>query len=211
MAQPGGGLCVEALHAGAATVTAFEPRNLYHKSIAKVSEFCEAALGKTFGHSTVRPMLQIGAYDLIIWSEGLDEIRDPAEFFRSVVGGLRPGGTLLIEVSHGTNAPLPKSTNAWRPSIDSFESTIKSLNDLEIVAKRPGRNQLRIIYTIRNISQPATSVQPVSAAIQAPVPSQTVAPAEAVIAPVTTQGEVPTTPKQRRGRKPKPPTMPPAN
>jgi SAM-dependent methyltransferase len=187
-----GGLCVEALHRGAVSVTAFEPRNVYFKALAKVAEFCEAATGKTYSYDTSRPTLQTAAYDLIIWSEGLDEIRDPAEFFKSVVAGLRPGGTLLIEVAYGAHAALPKNTNSWKPSADNFEATIKGLGNLEIVSKLPGRNQLRSIYTIKNTTAPLAVV---------PVTTDQ---------PTALEVETPVTPK-RRGRKPKqaPPESPP--
>lgn len=144
-----GGLCVEALKRGFTSVDAFEPRNVYHKSIAKVAEFCKAILNKTYSYSTSKGSLDQGRYDLIIWSEGLDEIRDPATLFRGALEALKPGGAIYVEVSHGTHTSLPKSTNAWRPSIDSFESTIKSIGDLTIESRRPGRNQLRVIYEIR--------------------------------------------------------------
>lgn len=161
-----GGLCVELIKRGSASVSAFEPRNIYHKSIAKVAEFCKASLGRTYGYSTTQSELEPDAYDLIVWSEGLDEIRDPAEFFRSVLRSLKPGGAIYIEVAHGAHGVLPKSTNAWRPTIDAFESTIAAIGGLTIEAKRPGRNQLRLIYKI--VRAPVAGAQTSAPAITLP-------------------------------------------
>jgi SAM-dependent methyltransferase len=208
-----GGLCVEALHRGAAIVAAYEPRNIYHRSIIKVAEFCDAAVGKTFTCDTGKATPQSGIYDLIIWSEGLEDLPSPAEFFTSVLKALRPGGELLIEVAHGTHGLLPTQTNSWKPSIDSFESTIKKLGDYEIASSRPGRNQLRVIYKIRN-------KMPAPAPIAALVPPPAVqAPAVQASAPELTEIEKlmyedpvdPPAPPKRRPRKAKqaPPETPP--
>lgn len=204
-----GGLCAEALRRGAANVAAFEPRDVYRKSIAKVAEFCEALGGKRFDYKISREVAPPDTFDTIVWSEGLDDIRDPAEFFKGVVKSLRPGGTLVIEVSHGTHAPLPKTTNAWRPSLESFESTIKAFGNLAIVIKKPGRNQLRVVYKIKNTAAPA---QTQTVLAPAPLAAAAALPEEQVIATGSDAAEEEmtmiydndaATPK-RRSRKPKP-------
>lgn len=202
-----GGICVELLHRGAAVVEAFEPRSVYHKALPMVSGFCNAAIGKSFSYSIDKSLPQAGLYDLVVWTEGLDEIRDPAIHLVSALRSLRSGGELLIEVAHGTHGLLPNQTNSWKPTIDSFESSIKKLGDYEIASSRPGRNQLRIIYKIK--SKVPTPVAP------PPAPK----PVEASAIPQLSEEEMkmydrpvdPPQPPKRRPRKAKqaPPEMPP--
>lgn len=213
-----GGLCVELLKRGTRSVMVFEPRPIYQKAINEVTKFAAAALGKpVLGvryQVTQNSPFESNCYDTIIWSEGLEDIRDPANLLKAILNGLRPGGTLVIEVALGGHAVLPATINSWKPTAENFEASIKKFEGFEITAKRPGRNQMRTIYTIKNTKVPPTATVLSSAApteaVDAPKPAK-----EQVIEQseeekkALYESPLPETPApKRRPRKPKPPTAP---
>lgn len=211
-----GGLCIELLKRGF-QVSIFEPRTYYHQAITKVASFAAGILGKQV--TNIRFQLnqtvpfETGCYDTIIWSEGLDEIRDPAVPLKTVLGGLRPGGQLIIELNLGSHDVLPTSINSWKPTLANFEASIKKLDGFEIVGKRPGRNQMRTIFTIKNVKVPPTTTV-LASALPTETPVATKSPA--ANDPLEQSEEekkalyespIPDAPAQkRRPRKPKPPT-----
>lgn len=144
-----GGLCVEALRMGAETVVAYELRTVYQRSLRSISEFAAETLGSTFElpATATKP----DSYDIIIWSEGLDEIRDPKSIIAEVISSLAPGGVLYFELSHGTAGPVPAQTNSWKPTKDGFLATISEFKDVEVSGELPGRNQTRTIYKIQSL------------------------------------------------------------
>lgn len=205
-----GGLCIEALRRGAESVAAFEPRSVYHKALSKIAEFYQEANGRTFGVNNSRLGLNQASFDTIFWTEGLDEIQNPEALFDDVLAALKPGGRLFIEVSHGNHGPMPKVTNSWKPSIASFESTIKKVNDLSITSKKPGRNQLRIIYEIkRSAPVPAEVVTAPKTGGDTAVIVPTGEEAQALFGDASTAQSTDAEAPKKRGRKPKP--TPPAN
>jgi len=107
----------------------------------------------------------IGAYDTIVWSEGLEQLRDPILPFRAVLAHLAPGGRAFIEVTHGTNGPCPVKINAWRPTPQGFETTLKLFPDVRIVNTKKGRKDLRTVYVLEStkvVPPPHPPVVPVT-------------------------------------------------
>lgn len=149
-----GGLCVEALKAGASTVVALEPRPLYGQALSAISDFTSEVLGTTFSRRNPGTKL-VEKFDVIFWTEGLDEIVHPKGLFSAVVNSLAPGGHLYIEVNHGHHQRLPESINSWRPSEAAFKETLQDY-PVSIVSELSGRNQSRTIYTL----QASTEITP---------------------------------------------------
>ena len=143
------GLAVAALRAGASTVVVLEPRNVYHRAIPQISEFASEVIGATFSQRTDSSKL-VESFDLVLWSEGLDDISHPKALVEQVIAAMKKGSTIYWEINHGQNGVLPESTNAWRPSEDGFKATLSQLGDLKIVSTLEGRGQTRKIYTIQN-------------------------------------------------------------
>ena len=142
-----GGLCVEALKSGASTVVALEPRSLYDKALSAVSDFTSEVVGATFSRRAAEFAI-VEKFDVVLWSEGLDEVVHPKTLFEAVVESLTADGRLFIEVAHGHHKKLPESINSWRPSKDAFLETLKDY-PLQIDAELEGRDQVRTIYALR--------------------------------------------------------------
>lgn len=145
-----GGLCVELLRRGAQEVIAFEPRNQFWKSLDAVSKFYNSVHGKTFEIIDKLPVEESGKFNTVIWSEGLDELRDPMKPLTEVLGCLVPRGRLFIELSHGTHKAAPEAINSWRPSPEAFAETIEGIENVAVKLRAEGRNASRTTYTIQN-------------------------------------------------------------
>ena len=143
------GLAVAALRAGASTVVVLEPRSIYHRSLPEVSAFASEIIGATFSQRDIDDKL-VEAFDIVFWSEGLDEIPHPKELVKKVFASMAQGAMLYWEINHGHNGKLPESTNAWRPTPAAFTETLTELGDLEVVTELGGRSQTRKIYAIKN-------------------------------------------------------------
>lgn len=143
-----GGLCVEALKAGASTVVALEPRVVYDQALSRISDFTSEVIGTTFSRRAMGAKV-VEHFDVIIWPEGLDEIVHPRALFEEVLDSLAPGGHLYIEVAHGTHKPLPESTNSWRPTKEAFKETLNRYPSVSVVSELAGRDQVRTIYTLQ--------------------------------------------------------------
>lgn len=150
-----GGLCVELLRRGANEVVAIEPRNQFWRSLEAINGFNAAVNGKRFAIDHQFP--KESRFDLIIWPEGLDELRDPMTPLTSALDRLAPGGTLFIELTHGNQGPSPEHANSWRPTQGSFEETIEKLSGYSLRGSWTGRNSTRGIYEIGR--DPAPQVQ----------------------------------------------------
>lgn len=145
-----GGLCVELLRRGGLEVIAFEPRNQFWKSLDAVAEFYKSVNGKTFDIIDKLPVEDSGKFNTVIWSEGLDELRDPLGPLTEILGCLVPQGRMFIELAHGSHKASPEAINSWRPSPEAFAETIEAIENAVIVDKAPGRNDSRATYTIQN-------------------------------------------------------------
>jgi hypothetical protein len=146
------GLCMEAIHAGAGTVVAFEPRHLYHRPMATIAEFADELVGTTFIHRKGDADL-VEKFDVVIWSEGVDDIPHPKGVFTKVFDAIAPGGRLYLELATGTHGALPDTTNCWKPTPEGLAETVESFGEFEVVSKAMGRNQTRKIFTIINNGQ----------------------------------------------------------
>lgn len=162
------GLCVELLRLGAASVVAYEPRSLYQKALLTISEITKEAMGRTFDLD--KTLNQKHKHNLIFWTEGVDDIQDPKELIGLVLGSLACGGTLYLELAHGTNGAVPDSTNSWKPTKDGVAATVAAFAGLKIIGTRDGRNQTRSIYIIRNETRPEEKVTAPVAALRGPAP-----------------------------------------
>jgi hypothetical protein len=165
------GLCVEALRAGAATVSAYELRPVYYKSLRAVASFAGEVLSKEI---YIVDSLKPGTYDVVIWSEGVDDIRDPKLVFDSAILSVVPGGTFYLELAHGTAGAVPDRTNCWRPSKDGLAATIKAYPALKVVVEADGRNQTRKIYTIKDTRTPVAEDMIPQRAIEPSAPQPTI-------------------------------------
>jgi predicted transcriptional regulator len=143
------GLAVAALRAGASTVAVLEPRPVYHRAIPEVSTFASEVIGATFSQREIDDEL-VEAFDVVFWSEGLDEVSHPKSLVQKVLASMLQGSTLYLEVNHGHNGKLPESINAWRPTAAAFKETLEDLGDLEVITELEGRSQTRKIYKIKN-------------------------------------------------------------
>lgn len=147
-----GGLCVEAIHRGATTVWAIEPRDQYNRVITAVSSFMVTAGKSGFSILTntndSKDTTGHGRFDVVVWSEGLDQITDPVLALKNVFSMVKPGGRLFIEVTHGTHE-IPKGfINSWKPKEEAFVALLKTLlGDVTLRAMR-GRLEKRVIYEI---------------------------------------------------------------
>jgi hypothetical protein len=145
------GLCVSALKNGASTVVALEPRNIYHQSLISVSEFASEVIGATFNHHMKDGDLA-ESFDIVIWSEGLEDVPHPKNIIKKVLGSMKTGSTLYFEVNHGYHGVLPESINSWRPTKEAFKESLDGLASLKFMRELSGRGQTRTIYTIKNNS-----------------------------------------------------------
>jgi len=144
------GLAVAALRAGASTVVVIEPRPVYHRALPSVSEFASDVIGATFSQRSTNDKL-IETFDIVFWTEGLDEVAHPKSLIEQVLSSMQQGGKLYIEPNHGHQAGvLPESINSWRPTREAFVESMKGLADLSIESELEGRSQTRRIYTITN-------------------------------------------------------------
>jgi hypothetical protein len=146
------GLCIEALRAGAAGVLAFEPRPVYQKALQAVAAFSEEVFDE--GFATTKSLDKAGPFDVVIWSEGVDDIQDPKTTIDAVIKSVAPAGVLYLELSHGTAGAVPDRTNSWKPTKDGLIATIKGYSDVRLDGEIDGRNQVRKIYTIKNTKAP---------------------------------------------------------
>jgi hypothetical protein len=144
-----GGLCVAALRAGASTVVAIEPRSIYDRALIGVSDFASEVIGATFSRRGIKEEI-VEKFDIVFWTEGLDEVAHPKGLFEEAINSLAPKGLFYLEVSHGHHAELPDSTNAWRPKAEAFTATMSRYSTVEIVTVLEGRDQTRKIYTIKD-------------------------------------------------------------
>jgi hypothetical protein len=145
-----GGLAVELSRRGAVTVTTFEPRSQYFAALDAITKFYVAAGGKPITVIRSMPKSPSPTYDTIVWSEGLEQLRDPILPLKEALACLAPGGKLYIEVIHGTNGPCPAKINSWKPTPQGFEETIKALPDVKVAATKKGRKDLRTVYIIES-------------------------------------------------------------
>lgn len=147
-----GGLCVELLRRGAKEVVGFEPRNQYFTALTRISEFCRDALGRTFRVELRVPAAVEEQFDLILWPEGLEEIRDPLQPLYDTINALRSGGRLLIEVAHGPHGASPPRINSWRPGQQAFIDTVQINKDCKHTRTIKGRNASRVIHEIVSVA-----------------------------------------------------------
>ena len=145
------GLCVSALKNGASTVVALEPRNIYHHSLLLVSEFASEVIGSTFSQH-VKDKNIINNFDIVIWSEGLEDVPHPKSIIKNVIESMKTGSTLYFEVNHGYHGILPESINSWRPTKEAFKESLNSFASLKFTRELAGRGQTRTIHTIMNNS-----------------------------------------------------------
>lgn len=153
-----GGLCVEALKRGAVDVLAVEPRESFLKTLVEVSMFSSTLLGRTFSSVHGRGMGGAGAwsqtYDVVIWSEGLDRLKDPALSMKHTLGLVKPGGSLYIEVTHGQHGTPTVPVNSWLPKEEVFEKVLADIVGDAEVSKLKGRLDRRTVYRITTKAAP---------------------------------------------------------
>lgn len=143
------GLAVAALRAGASTVVVVEPRRVYHRSLPEVSAFANEIIGATFSHRDADADL-VETFDIVFWTEGLDEVVHPKDLVKKVLASMATGSTLYIEVNHGHSGKLPESINCWRPTQAALHETLDELGEFEVITEMEGRSQTRKIYEIKN-------------------------------------------------------------
>lgn len=144
------GLAVECVKGCASTVVILEPRIVYHRALGPISEFATEVVGASFSQRRDEKLVEM--FDIVLWSEGLDEVSGPKGLLQKVLDSMRQGGSLYVEVNHGHQTALQDSVNSWRPTKEAFQTSLAALADLEFVSELQGRSQTRTIYTITNNS-----------------------------------------------------------
>ncbi len=120
-----GGLVTECFLRGAKFVLVCETRPRFEQGIQGVLRLLTTAWRLENKHKLTHQRIddwpEVGReqgfadMDLILWSEGVDEITFPKKIFRGVADCLSPGGRLIVEINHGTNKWV-EEINSWRPN-----------------------------------------------------------------------------------------------
>jgi hypothetical protein len=148
-----GGLCAEALLAGASEVLACEPRYRYSDAIEKITKLLddvhEAPVCRTYrGWPVKATVAALGRFDLILWPESLDECQNPAETVTSVLQMLKADGRAVIEVTHGAHGIPAGKTNSFLPTEAAWNGLIEDLTGKGPSGATVGRSGGRMIYGI---------------------------------------------------------------
>lgn len=160
-----GGLCIEAINLGAVDVWAVEPRNNYAKALSTFSTMISQVKGRAFTTAAnLNEFVEMnGKFDVVLWSEGLEQLKNPVAILTSVWKLLAPGGKLFIEVVHGEHEIPTRAINQWKPKEAVFAQVLKGIIGDAPVRSMNGRLQRRTIYEVTNPVQtpPApTTTQP---------------------------------------------------
>lgn len=179
-----GGLCAEALDRGAKVVWAIEPRNQYTRALVSVSNILMDAGKSGFALVTDLNMAKDasgnGRFDTVIWSEGLEQVTNPVDALTSIFSTVKPGGSLYIEVTHGSQEIPQGRVNSWRPKEEAFVKLVNGLFGEVSLRAMVGRLDRRIIYQItRPAPKVEAPVEPVPVQQEAPIVTETVKPPKA--------------------------------
>lgn len=150
MLFPGsGGLCVEAMKHGAKVYT-LEERERFHKSLSAVQHMTTVVFGKSFAlNKTMEGFKKGPKLDIIIWSEGLHELRFPQKSIEEAYNLLKPNGRLFLEVVHGQHGPpLESGSNTWFPKEEIFVNILAASCKSASVKIHKGRLERRLVYEI---------------------------------------------------------------
>lgn len=156
-----GGLCVEAINRGATNVWAVEPRNNYVKALTVISDMVSQVKG--YGFSTAVNLNEFadfaGTFDTVIWSEGLEQLKNPVVTLEGSWKLVAPGGKLFMEVVHGEQGIPTGSINRWTPKEAVFAELLKTLVGDASVRIVNGRLQRRLIYEVTKAPAPVVVVE----------------------------------------------------
>lgn len=158
-----GGLCAEAIHRGATTVWAVEPRNQFNKSLCSLNTFMLNAGKLGFSLLTSLEITPVdGIFDVVVWPEGLEQVNDPAYALKCALSMLKIGGRLFIEVVHGQQEIPQGKINSWRPKEEAFVKLLQLLFADAPLRAMKGRLDRRFIYEITKIAPKVTESPPQS-------------------------------------------------
>jgi len=148
-----GGMCAEALLAGASEVLACEPRYRYFDAIEKINRLLDEVhvepTCRTFrGWPTTGSLDSLGRFDLVLWTEGLDECQNPAQAVTAILQLLKADGRAVIEVAHGAHGIPDGKINSFFPSEGAWIGLIEDLTGRGPSGSHPGRAENRVIYAL---------------------------------------------------------------
>jgi hypothetical protein len=148
-----GGLCAEAIHQGATGVLAVEQRVRYHDALNEVIRLLgelHGIDGKTFlKWPSGKALAQLGKWDLILFPEGLAECTHPGSVMVDLISLLAPGGSMIVEVTHGTQDYRPDPVNSFRPTPRAWKKMVEEICGQAIVQETPGSATGRVIYRLQ--------------------------------------------------------------
>jgi len=148
-----GGLCAEALLAGASEVIACEPRYRYSDAIKQITTLLdtvhESPVCRDYrGWPTKATVAALGRFDLVLWAESMSECQRPLDSITSVLQMLKADGRAVIEVTHGSQGIPSGKTNSFLPSEAAWCGLIEDLTGKGPSGATPGRAAGRMIYGI---------------------------------------------------------------
>jgi len=154
-----GGLVAECFRRGAKFVTLLEPRDRYHQPLRRVLSLLAQGWRledrKGLNHRLVEswPLSEaeqqsLGKHDLVLWSEGMEDITEPKVIFSALSELLSESGKLYVEVTHGRHA-LVESINAWKPTPLAFKELAVAVFSQEPAEDYDGRRVRRKIYALK--------------------------------------------------------------
>jgi len=157
-----GGLIAQLYEAGAKEVVAIEPRGRFHKPLGQVLKLYNEinTPGPTAVFTdwpiTAAHSQKLGKFDVILWYEGFDEANRPDCVLDTLYKTINPGGSLTVEVFHGSSSHTSGRINSWRPSQLAWNVVA------DLVAGRapigvPGRLDNSKVYVL---SKPLIAVTP---------------------------------------------------
>jgi hypothetical protein len=149
-----GGLVAALLARGAEEVVALEFRSRFHDALEAVLILVSKGLRaeeKEGRYKIVRTIPEeendLGQFDLIIWTEGVEEITRPKATFRALSKLVGPGGKMIVEVYHGKHEWVDR-INSWKPSGDAFLKMGMECFGKCWTDKRPSRREGGRIYVL---------------------------------------------------------------
>lgn len=152
------GLVPVLMRRGADDVVALEPRHFFAGMTQRVLALVAKGLradqikGKSYRYLGSWPLdaderEALGKFDLILWPEGTEDVREPRAVMIAIADLLAPTGKLVVEVWHGSHQYVPK-INSWKPTGDAWFQAVKAHFGQGPTGCQEGRRQNLRIYTI---------------------------------------------------------------
>lgn len=169
-----GGLAVECANRGATQLVAVETRAAFAQALRHIQELFTARWQSSVPARSLTVITQAPyfaearQFDLILWPEAVDKIKQPPVALKELDSYLAPGGKLFIEVMHGPHGWVPK-INSWKPTVDALHQGLSEVFGSSWTRSIPGRAANRTIYLIEKTG--ATAIEPAKIELLAPSPA----------------------------------------